>query len=53
MILKQNKKLIKLWLSASQLFIKFDSSNWDIGFPGGCGDGGEHRRKMNVGNLKL
>ena len=46
----QNKKLIKLQSSESQLFIKFDSSNWDTGFPG---ESGEHRRDLNVGNLEV
>ena len=32
--INQNEKFIKLWPSESQLFIKFDSSNWDLGYPG-------------------
>lgn len=55
MILKQHKdklkQKIKPWPSESQLFINFDSSEWDTGFPGGCGDGREHRRELNGRNL--
>lgn len=44
----QNKKLIKLWPSESQLLLKWDSSHWDTGFPGDVETGediGESRTK--------
>lgn len=57
LILKQHKdkpkQKMKLWPSESQLFINFDSSEWDTGFPGGRGDGGKHRTELNGRNLEL